>query len=500
MKMMETLQTQQQDDSDVRPSPEIDLVAHVRVLTGATPHAVHLVPSQGASIGRVGGDCSVVIDDARMSRKHVRIEHGVTGWHLQDLGSRNGFHVDGPHCGPGARVALADGAVIRLGDTLMVFRTRAPVSYGAVDSPVFPGVSPDAASVRQRIDVLAGGVGHVLIIGETGTGKEYVAKAIAQQRAPQPFVPLNCAQLNRDLAHSELFGHVRGSFTNATASKPGLVDKAGEGVLFLDEIGDLSIGVQPELLRFLEDGSYRALGSTELRKSAARVVAATNVDLDAAVVNSRFRRDLLARLRSNHLPLELPPLRERREDILQWTQLFFSRSNCDPGPTPWTVSALECLLLYPWNENLRGLEGIVAHVAESAPSFPCGVEYLPLHLREYRAALRASSGLAEPPQMRPKQAPPAPPPTPPHGSISPRVTVTKAMIEDALEQTQGRMRRAAQRLAIDRTRLYRLCRQHSVDFKLYRAPGAQPDDDEDDDREDTGAHRANGRHDENPDE
>src|SRR5690349_3680903 len=183
MKVVETWPTEQQDDSDVR-YPEIDkAIAHVRVLTRGAPHAVHVVASKGTSIGRVGGDCDYLVDDGRMSRKHARIERGVTGWHLQDLMSRNGGFVDGRGCGPGERVALGDGAVIRLGDTLMVFRASAPAAYGRVDSPVFPGVSPNAVAVRRRIDALASGSGHVLIFGETGTGKERVAQAIGEQRA-----------------------------------------------------------------------------------------------------------------------------------------------------------------------------------------------------------------------------------------------------------------------------------------------------------------------------
>jgi DNA-binding NtrC family response regulator len=488
MKMVETWPTQQQDDSDVHPTDLDPAVAHVRVLTGATPHAVHLVLSQGTSIGRVGGHCEVVVDDARMSRKHARIERGIAGWHLQDLGSLNGGYVDGRGCGPGARVALFDGAVIRLGDTLMVFRTTAPISYGPVDSSVFPGISPNAATVRQRIDVLASGAGHVLIVGETGTGKEHVAQAIGQHRAPHPFVTLNCAELNRDLARSELFGHTRGAFTNANNNRPGLVDKAGDGVLFLDEIGELSLEVQPELLRFLEDGSYRALGSTDLRHSAARVVAATNVDLDDAVQNNRFRRDLLARLRTSNAPLQLPALRERREDILGWTQLFFRRINCDPGPVPWTVGALECLLLYSWEENLRGLEGAVSYVAEKAPQFPCGAEHLPQYLRAFRVARRAPTSPLTPDEPTPQSRPARPTPPRNVNSTAPsRPKLTQLMIEDALEQTGGRMRRAAHVLGIDRTKLYRLCKNLNIDFKAYRAPGAQPDDDEeDDDREDTG--------------
>jgi two-component system NtrC family response regulator len=316
--------------------------------------------------------------------------------------------------------------------------------------------------LRRRIDQLASGTGHVLILGETGTGKERVAKAIGEHRAPHPFVTLNSAELSRDLARSELFGHVRGAFTNATANKAGLVDLAGDGVLFLDEIGELSLDVQAELLRFLEDGSYRPLGSTELRHSNARVVAATHVDLDQAVLNNRFRRDLLARLRASNVPLELPPLRERREDILGWTQLFLRLGNRDAGPSPGTVGALECLLLYPWNENLRGLGSIVLEAATQAPAFPCGTEHLSAELRAHRGTLRArtSGGSDEP--------------TPAHVPVQPEPTQLE--IEEALRNTQGRVRTAAQQLGIDRRKLYRLCERFGIGLDTFRADNPREDE------------------------
>ncbi|MBC7974476.1 MAG: sigma 54-interacting transcriptional regulator, partial [Myxococcales bacterium] len=410
--MVETWQTEQQDDSaiDEHKQPEI---AHVRVLTGRHPHAVHVFQSPGTSIGRVGGDCDYAVDDARMSRRHARIERSAAGWQLQDLNARNRGFVDGRGYGAFERVALTDGSVLRFGDTLMVFRASPPTIDGRTDSAVFPGLSPVAVTVRRRIDTLAAGSGHVLILGETGTGKERVAKAIADHRATQPFVTLNSAELSRDLARSELFGVVRGAFTDARNNKPGLVDVAGDGVLFLDEIGELSTDVQPELLRFLEDGSYRPVGSTELRRSNARLVAATHVDLDQAVEQGKFRRDLLARLRASNMPLQLPALRDRREDILGWTELFFRLAARDVGAAPWTAGALECLLLYPWNENLRGLSSVITEVLSESPSFPCKTEHLPQALRAHRDTLRTRVGATPVPMDdHTPQMPPRPPSTP----------------------------------------------------------------------------------------
>src|SRR5262249_46325652 len=153
--------------------------------------------------------CDVRSDDARMSRQHARIERNALGWQLVDLGSRNGGFVDGLGFAPQQCVTLADGAVIRLGDTLFVFRMSLPAADARSEDPVFPGVSPVAAGVRRRIDVLAAGSGHVLILGETGTGKERVSRAVASRASR--VVTLNCAELTRELARSELFGHARGS-------------------------------------------------------------------------------------------------------------------------------------------------------------------------------------------------------------------------------------------------------------------------------------------------
>jgi DNA-binding NtrC family response regulator len=481
MKVVETWQTERQDDSAVGLTELDQSVAHVRVLTGRGVHAVHVVGSKGTSIGRPGGDCDFIVDDGRMSRKHARIERSVAGWQIQDLMSRNGGFVNGRGLGRGGRAALAEGAVLRLGDTLMSFRATIPTTDGRADSPVFPGVSPVAVAIRRRIDALASAGGHVLIFGETGTGKESIAKMIGEQRAPHPFVTLNSAELSRDLARSELFGHVRGAYTHATSNRPGLVDKAGDGVLFLDEIGELSLDVQAELLRFLEDGSYRPVGSTELRHSNARVVAATHVDLDRAVQNNKFRRDLLARLRASNEPLELPPLRERREDILGWTQLFFHELGRDAGPTPWTVGALECLLLYPWTENLRELHRVVGHAAEQSPGFPCGTEHLPAKLRAHRGTLRSPSSGA--PYEEPTPANDPQPQSEPPAPDIPMPDPTRLEIDEALRKTAGRMRTAAQLLGIDRRKLYRLCDNFSIDYRLYRAQTYRDDEEEDRDDE-----------------
>ena len=465
-RVVETWQTEQQDDSAVGHQLLDQEIAHIRVLTGESPNAVYVIPAKGMSIGRIGGDCDVILDDGRMSRRHARIERTFGGWQLQDLAARNRGFVDGRGYGVGERVRLTDGAVIRFGDTLMIFRAQPPMGDGRAESPVFPGVSPAAVAARKRIEQLARGSGHVLIVGETGAGKERIAQAIGAQRAPHPFVTLNSAQLSRELARSELFGYVRGAFTNATGSKPGLVDVAGDGVLFLDEIGELWMDVQAELLRFLEDGSYRPLGATELRHSDARVVCATHVDLDQAVAHNKFRRDLLGRLRASNTPLDVPPLRARREDIVGWTQLFFRERGLSPAGALWSSGALECLLLYPWLSNLRELRSAVGEVAEQEPAFPIAAELLPARLRDFRGTLRSPEATPTPVQIA---VPPVPEPP------APNRDATKAEIEEALRQTHGNMRRTALLLGIDRRKFYRLCDKYGIPRQAFRE-GGQPED------------------------
>jgi len=434
-------------------------VAHVRVVLGRSSRTVHEIPATGASVGRESSDstCEIRIDDARMSRTHSRIERVAAGWYLVDLRSRNGAFVDGLRAPE--RTPLRDGAVIRIGDTLLVFRASAPIDDGAAEMDAFPGVSPVAVRVRRRIRALAAASGHVLILGETGVGKERVARAFAEHGGTDRFEAKNCAELRSEFLRSELFGHARGAFTGATRAEPGLVGLVGDGVLFLDEIGELPLDLQGDLLRFLEDGSYRSLGSSELKHSKARVVAATNVEIEHAVAENKFRRDLLARLRASNAPLEIPPLRERREDIPLWTRRFFEEAGAPPAEEPWTVGALECLLLYPWLENLRELRGVVRALLEERIPLPYRADHLPARLRAHRASLRGDSD----PPLRES----APPPR----------TPTKEEIEAALLETKGNVRVAALMLGIDRRKLYRFLEQFGIALAHSRGTTQREDSD-----------------------
>jgi DNA-binding NtrC family response regulator len=201
----------------------------------------------------------------------------------------------------------------------------------------------------------------VLIDGETGVGKEVIARAIhnTSARAKGPFIPINCCTLPEDLLDSELFGHTRGAFTGATANKMGLFREANGGTLFLDEIGDIGPGLQVKLLRVLQEGEVRPVGGGTPIKVDVRVVAATNSQLEAAVEAGQFRSDLLFRL--NVLPITIPPLRERREDIAPLLEHFLQglRSRLNNSALDISAEARRKLIMYDWPGNVRQLENIL---------------------------------------------------------------------------------------------------------------------------------------------
>ncbi|MGA8569314.1 MAG: sigma-54 dependent transcriptional regulator [Candidatus Binataceae bacterium] len=210
---------------------------------------------------------------------------------------------------------------------------------------------------NDKIDV-------VLVSGESGTGKELVARAIHfKSRRREPFVPVNCSAIPHGLVESELFGHERGAFTGAAERRAGKFEVAGAGTLFLDEIGDLPLELQPKLLRVLQDREFTRVGSVETQRLQARIIAATNQDLETAVVARRFREDLYFRLRV--ILIHLPPLRQRREDIPELTEFFVAKAVSEMGSRVTAVSpeARAKLQAYNWPGNVRELENTMLRAA-----------------------------------------------------------------------------------------------------------------------------------------
>jgi transcriptional regulator with PAS, ATPase and Fis domain len=253
-----------------------------------------------------------------------------------------------------------------------------PTSSGRSDPPIAPSFVAAAAPMQTVLAAarrVASSSVKVLITGESGVGKDVIARYIHSQsaRARAPFVALNCAGLSETLLESELFGHVRGSFTGAHRDKIGKLQLAHQGTVFLDEVGEMSPRMQALLLRFLESGEIQQVGSDSIAaRTDVRVISATNRDLARIVSEGRFREDLLYRIKVAHL--HVPPLRERQEDIPLLVEHVIRRSGASCTMTP---EALEVLRQYPWPGNVRELQNVIDQVISLANGSPVRVEDLP---------------------------------------------------------------------------------------------------------------------------
>ena len=300
------------------------------------------------------------------------------------------------------------------------------------------GKSPAMQEIFALIRKVAHGRSSVLITGESGTGKEVVARTLHfyGNRADKPFIPINCTAIPEGLLESELFGHVRGAFTGAHASKQGLFEKASGGTLFLDEIGDLGLGLQSKLLRAIQEREIRPVGGTQSVKVDVRIIAATNRDLLGEIEAGRFREDLFYRL--NVIPLHIPPLRERPEDVPALVE-HFVRKHADGATRTVSAEAMQQLVACAWKGNARELENVIerALVLSDAPEL--GSADLPL------AALA-------PPQ---EAAPAADFARSAAARQLPLREVETRYIDEILRLTGGNKVRAARILGIDRKTLYR---------------------------------------------
>jgi two-component system nitrogen regulation response regulator NtrX len=244
------------------------------------------------------------------------------------------------------------------------------------------GESVPMKALRQQVAVTAPTNGRVLIYGESGTGKELVARTLhaASLRTKGPFIEVNCAAIPEELIESELFGHIKGSFTGATDDKIGKFEKASGGTLFLDEIGDMSLRTQSKVLRVLEEQRFERVGSSETISVDVRVIAATNKILEQEIARGSFRQDLFYRL--NVIPFLVPPLRERREDIPVLANYFLAEFSSAYGRKPRELSdaAMEILLRYPWPGNVRELRNLVERLVIVCPLARIEPHHLPPEL------------------------------------------------------------------------------------------------------------------------
>lgn len=258
-------------------------------------------------------------------------------------------------------------------------RTNQQLQKDLADKYEMVGGSVAMRALRKQISIVAPSDGRVLISGESGTGKELVARAIHAQskRRNAPFVEINSAAIPEELVESELFGHFKGAFSGATANKKGKFEVADGATLFLDEIGDMSPRVQAKMLRVLEEQRFEPLGSNTPIKVDVRVISATNKRLDELIEGGTFRADLFYRL--NVIPFQIPPLRERREDIVALAEHFNQRFSADYGKKPktFTEEAIEALLNYSWPGNVRELRNTIERVVIMATKQKIAAKELP---------------------------------------------------------------------------------------------------------------------------
>ncbi|MBN1944598.1 MAG: sigma 54-interacting transcriptional regulator [Bradymonadales bacterium] len=324
--------------------------------TGLTFQPYPIQP-EGLTIGRTlnrPGD--IHIEDHKASRRHAeirRLEPGF-GHALVDLSSTNGTRLNGIEI---EREVLSFEDVIRVGNSLFVYCRQPPERL--IENELLVGRSRVIQEAVDSLLQVAPTDLKVLLTGETGTGKELAAHLLHHGSGRQgPFVPVNCGSFPGTLIESELFGYVKGAFSGAERTKEGLISSAHRGTLFLDEIGEFPIELQPRLLRVLHDHEVRKVGATHSEKVEVRFLAATNQDIFQMVETNRFRRDLLARL--NEWSVQLPPLRDRREDIGLLVRHFLEQREAEELAGQLDPDLLEQICLAPWPANVRELASAVA--------------------------------------------------------------------------------------------------------------------------------------------
>jgi len=315
------------------------------------------------------------------------------------------------------------------------------------------GKSDVIKQLRQEIELLAKSEYTCLILGETGVGKELVARAIHNhsRRKNKPLLYLNCAALPDSLAESELFGHTKGAFTGAVADRTGKFELADGGTLFLDEIGELSIEIQAKILRVIQEGEVQRVGSEKMNFVNVRLIAATNRNLIQEVEAGRFRADLYHRL--NVYPLNVPPLRDRKDDIVILAGFFAERSMAQLGLNAVRISdgALKLLSRYSWPGNVRELENIISRSVLKASSNPEETEYITIHPSHLAADLGAAI------YTNPSTISSFPTPLPTKISLREEVKSFQIqLIKEALEKNSGSWAGAARDLEMNRSNLHNL--------------------------------------------
>ena len=334
--------------------------ARLKVTKGPDKGQQKDLPPTGAVVGS-SPDCDLALTDTAVSRRHFEILPGENGFTLRDLGSKNGTLLGGILVG---EVTLTAGTDIQVGQSRLrltildehdEYPLSSKTSFGAM-----LGRSVPMRQVFALLEPSAASDATLLLEGESGTGKDLAAETIhsLSPRRAEPFVVVDCGAVHSTLAESELFGHLKGAFTGADSDRAGAIESANGGTVFLDEIGELPTGLQPKLLRFLENKEVKRLGENRYRQVNVRLIVATNRDLTAEVEAGRFREDLYYRL--SVVRVRFPPLRERREDIGPLARSFVQKLRPDADPVEViSDQVLSMFHNHDWPGNVRELRNVI---------------------------------------------------------------------------------------------------------------------------------------------
>ncbi|MFO0552472.1 MAG: sigma 54-interacting transcriptional regulator [Polyangiaceae bacterium] len=421
--------------------------ASLSVLYGPDRGLVAEVPPAGVVVGADPG-ADVTLKDPAVSGRHCSVRRTNAGFEVKDLGSKNGVLFDGALI---ERAVLRPGSTVRLGSTVLLLAPEdAPVVLPPSEASSFGQLVGNSLAMRRVYAVLervSASAASVLILGESGTGKELCARAIheASNRKSGPFVVFDASAASESLVESALFGHAKGAFTGADRERRGAFAAAHGGTLFIDEIGEFPLRLQPKLLRMLESGEVQPLGAEKYSRYDVRIVAATHRDLAAEVAQGTFRGDVYFRLAV--VEVELPPLRERPEDIALIASALLSREGINLKATELCGPNLDRLMNYGFAGNVRELRNILSRaVALSSPGTPFAE--MPIMVGSTTASR------AEPPASADR----------PFSDAKLEVVerFERAYLRDLLARYGENLTHAARVAGIERKHLYRLLDKHGL--------------------------------------
>ena len=407
----------------------------------------------------IGSDenCDLCLKDDTVSRHHAEIHFQKDGYLLKDLDSTNGTFVNSLKV---KEIFITTGSTIRFGKTKVKFIPQdEKIEIYPSTQEKFSGIIGKSLPLRKIYGILekvAPTNVTVVVMGETGTGKEMVAQAIHDnsQRAKRPFVVFDCSAVQENLIESELFGHERGSFTGATTTRQGAFEMANGGTIFLDEIGELGLDMQPKLLRALEKGEIKRVGADVPRKVDVRVVAATNRDLKAEAKQGRFREDLYFRL--SVVQVHLPALRKRVEDIGMLVNHFIELNNRGGAErskhvTGVDADAMQAIKDYRWPGNVRELKNVIDRSISLTDNTELKLEDLPEYVREQSVVTTSPKIRGDVPFKEAKEE-----------WVE---TFEKDYIVDLLKRNDLNISKAAKQAGIDRKSVQRLLKKYNLNVK-----------------------------------